>query len=62
VHFDATITLGNLISFVVFLGTMAKLHMDNRERLVKIEAKMDIIWTDFQDWIHGRLPPDRWKG
>jgi len=50
-HFDGTITLGNLVSIVVFLATMAKLHVDNRERLVKIETKMDLMWVGFSAWM-----------
>ncbi len=38
-HFDGTITLGNILSFAGFVVLMLKMHVDNRERLARIEER-----------------------
>lgn len=57
-HWDGTITLGNVVSMVVFVLTIIKLHIDNRLRLENIQLKVELMWQTFR---MTRVPPDEWK-
>lgn len=41
--FDWTITLGNVLSLVTMIGAFAAAHASNRERLARIETRLDYI-------------------
>lgn len=49
--FNWTIDLGTVLQLVVLLGALARAHSSNRERLVKIETRLDYIEAD----LTGRL-------
>jgi hypothetical protein len=46
--FDPTISLGTLISILVFVLTLWRLHTANVERFVKLETKVDLMWRTFK--------------
>ena len=46
-HFDSTISIGNIISTFVFLGGIMVLY----GRLVAIEIKLEAVW----DWWKGHI-------
>ena len=41
--FNWTIDLGTVIQFVVLLAAFSRAHVSNRERLTKIETRLDYI-------------------
>ena len=46
-HFDGTVSIGNIISIVVFLGGVVVLY----GRLVSIEVKLETVWN----WWKGHV-------
>ena len=42
-QFNWTIDLGTVLQLAVLLGALARAHASNRERLVKIELRLDFI-------------------
>lgn len=46
-HFDTTINLGNILTIIGGLGTLAALHMQNIRRLDKIEARVEVVYQWF---------------
>lgn len=47
-HFDSTVSLGNIVTAVVFLITLIKMHTDNITRLNRFEFKLDMVWRWFE--------------
>ena len=46
--FDWTINIGTVVQLIVLLGALGKAHASNRERLVKIETRLDYIEVDIK--------------
>lgn len=46
-HFDLTITLGNILQTVIILLAIAAGYIKLRERLVTIETKIEPLWTEY---------------
>jgi hypothetical protein len=44
-HFDATITLGNILSVAGYLGTILAVYTRIVERLARLETKVDALWN-----------------
>jgi hypothetical protein len=47
VHFDTTITLGNLVEMVAFLSGAVVIYLRVMERLIRIETKLDVLWQKY---------------
>ena len=47
-HMDWTISLGNLLTALVFVVTLLGLHKSNIERLTKLQFKVDLMWNEFR--------------
>ncbi len=48
-HFDSTVSLGNLVTLAVFVLTLFKLHTDNIRLMTRMETKLDMMWKWFQN-------------
>jgi hypothetical protein len=46
-HFDTTITLGNLVEMVAFLSGAVVIYLRVMERLIRIETKLDVLWQKY---------------
>lgn len=42
-HFDSTITLGNVVESIIFLGVVIKTYGDWRI----LKERLDILWKDY---------------
>ncbi len=47
-HFDGTITLGNILSTIVMCGAVMSAYMRINDRLTAIEVKLDPLWKEFE--------------
>lgn len=47
IKFDRTISLGNVISLVVLLGSMITAVMHINDRLTSLEIKIQPVWERF---------------
>lgn len=43
-HFESSISLGNIISIVTFVFTLYGFHIKNTERIIRMETKVDLMW------------------
>ena len=43
-HFDSTITLGNLLSMAGYVGAILAVYTKIIERLARLETKVDALW------------------
>jgi len=44
---DATISLGNVVTMLAFVVTLYTLHIQNVKMIVRIETKVDTMWRAF---------------
>lgn len=47
-HFDSTVTLGNVLSTVAMVGAVVVAYIGLRERMVEIEVKLRPLWAEFE--------------
>jgi hypothetical protein len=52
-HFEGTITLGELVQIIAWLLAAMSVYMRLAERLIRIETKVDVLWGKL---ILGVLP------
>jgi len=43
-HFDPTVTLGNLLSLAAMVAATLGVYVRIAERLARIETKIDVLW------------------
>lgn len=48
-HFDGTVTLGNLLSALAMVLAVYGAYSRLRERLITIETRLDPLWAEFTD-------------
>lgn len=58
-HFDGTVTLGNVIQIVLTVGAVFLAWARIREQLAVITTKIDPIWAEYNRRIARRRVADR---
>lgn len=43
-NWNTTVDLGDILTMLVIAGTIYSIHIKNLERIVKIEARVNIMW------------------
>jgi hypothetical protein len=46
-HFDTSITLGNIIEIIAFISSAFIVYLRIMERLIRIETKLDVLWEKY---------------
>lgn len=49
---DWTVSLGNILTAVIFVVTLLGLHKSNVERLTKLQLKVNLMWNDYKRRFH----------
>lgn len=47
-HFTSDISIGTILTIVVLLGAFYRFHIANVTRIMKIEHRVETMWSAFQ--------------